>query len=247
MEKQEDLIYNLPKKIPFGCWEGLREPHQFNVGLNNLIFLNLTSLLDINSEINLLRVYAKEEHNSELLFDGDSMSSNTPEKQLERIEKSFQILDSKDIFIREKVKSRKNFFSFLDLHSFWGECFSGIVILKAVEVGQISPMVLQRDLVLPKNVKLVPAKMAYQIAFLLSHCMTENFMKVFDLYRILIMNEPLEKIDKNDDALIVEVSPPRKKHGTGPVKARIELSLFENPYSINRGDGLCFLCFDSTY
>lgn len=243
MEKQ-DLINNLPQKIPFGCWGGLSEPYQFDVGLNNLIFLNLTGLLDINSDINLLRVYAQEEHNSELLLDGDSMSSNTPEKQLERIEKSFQILDSKNIFIHERIKLRKEFFSFLNLHSFWGEGFSGIVILKAVEVGQISPMALQRDLVLPEKVKLVPAKMAYQIAFLLSHCMTENFMKVFDLYRILIMNEPLEKIDKNDDSLIMELSPSRKKRNT---KAQIELALFKNPYSINKGDGLCFLCFDSTY
>jgi len=239
MEKQ-DLIYSLPKKIPFGCWGGLCEPRQFEVGLNSLIFLNLTGLLGINSDIGLLRIYAKEEHNSELLF-GDS---DNPEKQLKRIEKSFQILDSKNIFIHERIKLRKEFFSFLDLHSFWGNCFSGIVILKAIEVGQTSPMVLQRDLVLPERVKLVPAKMAYQIAFLLSHCMTENFMKVFDLYRILIMNEPLEKLDKSDDNLIMELSPSRKKENE---KARIELTLFDNPYSINKGDGLCFLCFDATY
>ena len=113
-----------------------------------------------------------------------------------------------------------------------------------MEVGQIAPETLQRDLVLPKNIKLVPAKMAYQIAFLLSHCLTENFMKVFDLYRILIMNEPLEKIDKHDDNLIMELTPPRKKDNR---KARIELALFDNPYSINKGDGLCFLCSDATY
>ncbi len=242
MENQ-DLIYKLPEKIPFGYW-GLNKQHQFNIRLNSLIFLNLTSLLGINSDINLLRIYAGEEHNSELLLDADSLFSNTPEKQIERIEKSFKILDSKGIFIHESIKLRKEFFSFLNLNSFLGECFSGILILKATEVGQTAPMVLQRDLVLPECVKLVPAKMAYQIAFLLSHCITENFMKVFDLSRILIMNEPLDKIDKFDDDLIISLSPSSKKRGD---KARIDLALFENPYSINKGDGLCFLCFDSTY
>lgn len=245
MENQ-DLIYKLPKKIPFGCWGGLKDPRQFEVGLNSLIFLNLTGLLGINADIHLLRAYARDEHNSELLLDVDSMSSNTPENQIEieRIEKSFKILDSKNIFVHEKIKMRKKLFSFLDLYGFWSGCFSGIVILKAVEVGQISPKTLQRDLVLPEGIRLVPAKMAYQIAFLLSQCTTENFMKVFDLYRILIMNEPLEKIDKNDDNLIMELSPSRKKDNN---KARIELALYENPYSINKGDGLCSLCFDSTY
>ncbi len=240
MEKQ-NLVKKLPEKIPFGYWGGFKEPHQFNVGLNNLIFLNLTGLLGINSDINLLRFYAKEDYNEELLFKSDS---NTPVNQLKRVEKSFKILESKNIFVHEKLKMRKEFFSFLDLYSFWSDGFSGIVILKAIEIGQISPKVLQRDLVLPEGVRLVPANIAYQITFLLSHCITENFMKVFDLYRILIMNEPLEKIDKNDDNLIMELSPSRKEDNN---KARIELALYENPYSINKGDGLCFLCFDSNY
>ncbi|MEI6400059.1 MAG: hypothetical protein WCO58_00865 [bacterium] len=243
---KENLIDKLPRTVPFGYWKGSGESHQFNVGLNHLIFLDLSSLLGINTDINLLRFYAKEEHNEELLFDGNSMSSDNAEDQLKRVEKSFMILESKGVDVDERIKAKKDFFSFLSLHSFYGNSLSGIVILKAVEVGQTSPEVLQRNLVLPEYVKLIPAKMAYQIAFLLSHCMTENFMKVFDLYQILIMNEPLEKSDPNDNNLTVSVSPPRKKEGLGPVKAKIGLNLFDNPYTINKGDGLCFLCFQST-
>ena len=54
----------------------------------------------------------------------------------------------------------------------------------------------------------------------------------------------LEKMDKNDDNLILELSPPRKE---GNENARIDLTLFENPLVINKGDGLCFLCYESVY
>lgn len=236
----------LPSNIPFGYWKGPDYNHQFSVGINHLIFLNLTSLIRINSDIGLLRTFAQEKSNKDLLLDGDSMDSDSVDTQIKRIEESFLILESKGVSVHKKIKDRKDFFSFLSLHSFYGGSFSGIVILKAVEVGQTSPEALQRDLVLPEHVSLVPAKMAYQIAFLMSHFITENFMKVFDLSRIIIMNEPLEKTGPDDDNLTVEISPPSRTEGLIHKNAEIRVTIFNNPYTINKGDGLCFLCFQST-
>ncbi|HEU0085614.1 MAG TPA: hypothetical protein VFQ59_01495 [Candidatus Paceibacterota bacterium] len=222
-------------QIPFGYWtSGPSGPHQYWVSVSNLIYLDLASMVAPNADVHGIRFGAEKECNKELLlykYDWSKADPDSSEAQQKRIEESFSVLESQGIIVEEKIITMKKFFSFQEAYHFYFHSFSKILILRRKRLPSVSN--LKKRLVLPSGVRLIPAKMGYQIAFLLSQCMTEKAMQVFDLRRLFLMNEPLEKYDD----LFFEITPASRELNR---KGEIRL---DDGGNLGSTDAVCFLCY----
>lgn len=105
-----------------------------------------------------------------------------------------------------------------------------IIIVKGGSMESRSPKSIM-NAGLPPNFGLVDSRSSFYLAYLLSRFATSDFLSVHNIDRLYIMSDPLEKIDKYDDNLIVEWDPALKSIGT---------ALYDNNYSGDKSVGYVF-------
>lgn len=152
----------------------------------------------------------------------------------EKIERTSILTDLvvEEIHIDEKIEKLISLGFFYDnLDKYLKYCISSqVIIVKGSSVGCRSPKTIIESGI-PNGLKLVDAKSAFHVAYLLSFFATLDFLNIHNMNRLFIMSEPLEKFNEHDDNLVVRWSPRYSTIGTG---------LYENPYSGDSDAGYVF-------
>ncbi len=109
--------------------------------------------------------------------------------------------------------------------------YDQVAIIKGRTTYCRHPSVLIRD-GFPEDLYLVPPDVTFQVAYIISHFVTKTFLNIHNMDRVFIMSEPLEKLNEEDDNLIIEWDP---SYGHC-----ITTALYSNPYSGDTNAGYLF-------
>ncbi|MFA4975150.1 MAG: hypothetical protein WC839_00430 [Candidatus Paceibacterota bacterium] len=111
------------------------------------------------------------------------------------------------------------------------EIFDKVAIIKGRATYCRYPSVLIRD-GFPADCYLIPPQITFHVAYIISKIFTKEFLNIHNMDRIFIMSDPLEKLDQDDDDLIVVYDPSYNKV--------ITTGSYNNPYSGDQNAGYLF-------